>query len=76
MARSQHKNGVAIKFSCHNRANDIKQVYDTDHKTFSTDWIEQNEDVKKDASNDGMEALMTKKLSSNNWPWLKLPFDI
>ena len=41
-------------------------------------WIglAKKEDAKEDASKDGMEALMTKKFSLNNWPWLELPFDI
>ena len=41
-------------------------------------WIglAKKEDAKEDASKDGMEALMTKKFSLSNWPWLELSFDI
>ena len=40
-------------------------------------WIglAKKEDAKEDASKDGMEALMTKKFSLNDWPWLELSFD-
>ena len=41
-------------------------------------WIglAKKEDAKEDAFKDRMKALMRKKFSLNNWPWLELPFDI
>ena len=41
-------------------------------------WIglTKREDATEDGSKDGMEELMTKMFSSNNWPWLELSFDM
>ena len=70
------KMALQLNLSCHELANDTKHAYVSSNTTAATDWIAQKEDAKEDASKDGMEALMTKKFSLNNWPWLELPFDI